>query len=123
MPKTKVEYKMGQREIDCAYCGGKGTDPHGQLWSGATCYVCHGRKTVRVPFPHVACRFCHGSGSYKTFSCQVCRGAGVMAPVSEPARPCPACAGQASEQSSGLPCLECRGRGVITTTTREEEKV
>lgn len=114
---------MDQHEIDCAYCGGKGTDPYGQLWRGATCCVCHGKKTVRVPFPHVSCRFCHGSGSYKTFSCQVCQGAGVIRPVSEPARPCTACAGQASEQSSGLPCLECRGRGVITTTTREEEKV
>jgi DnaJ-class molecular chaperone len=116
---------MDQYEIDCAFCAGRGTDPYDKLWRGATCYVCHGEKTVRVPFPYVACRFCNGSGSYKTFSCQVCRGVGVMALVKEPIKPCPDCAGQGSEQSSGFPCLVCRGRGEITftITTREEEKV
>ena len=114
---------MNHHEIQCAYCAGRGTDPYNKLWRGATCYVCHGKKSVRVSLPYLSCRFCHGSGSYKTFSCQVCRGTGVMAPVSETTKICSACFGQASEQSSGLPCLECLGRGEIISTLRDEEIV
>lgn len=109
-------------EIDCRFCGAKGVDPYGILAWGSTCYVCHGRKVVRVPSPHRACRFCRGSGSYKTFSCPVCLGAGVLPVPTEPVERCWACAGRAYEHSSGLPCLECKGRGMIAVALQHEER-
>mgnify|MGYP001566013789 CR=1 FL=1 len=98
----------------CAFCRGMGMDPYGILRWGATCYVCRGKGTVLVPFPHVPCRYCNGTGSHKTFSCTVCRGAGVVPPVCDPRQLCSDCGGRAYEISSGLECLMCKGRGVVT---------
>ena len=110
---------MGTAEVVCAFCKGKGTDPYGILSWKSTCYVCHGKGTVVVKVPHVSCRYCRGTGSYKTFSCAVCRGAGMLPAVSGPTRRCPGCEGRAYEISSGLACLECRGRGVVSYEHKE----
>lgn len=104
----------------CAFCHGKGTDPYGILSWESTCYVCHGLGITTVPVPHVPCRYCEGSGSHKTFSCTVCRGSGVVPPVAEPKYLCPGCEGRAYEISSGLECLECRGRGVVSYEEKEQ---
>ncbi len=114
---------MKHCEIGCRFCGATGKDPYGILAWGSTCYVCHGRKVVRVPSPHRPCRFCRGSGSDKTFSCPVCKGVGVCASDEAPVASCRACAGQACEHSSGLPCLVCKGRGTIHTAARFVEGV
>jgi DnaJ-class molecular chaperone len=37
----------------------------------------------------------------------------TASPIIGPTRTCPDCEGRAYEASSGLPCLGCRGRGVL----------
>ena len=103
----------GRQTIPCAFCKGKGTDPYDVLSWISRCEVCKGRGQVTVPLSHIRCAFCRGTGSHKTFSCLVCRGAGVVAPLPPPTQTCPACQGQAFESSSGLECLTCRGRGLV----------
>ena len=110
---------MGTAEVVCAFCKGTGTDPYGILSWKSTCYVCNGKGTVTVMVPHVPCRYCGGGGSHKTFSCPVCRGAGVVPLIPGPTKRCPGCEGRAYEISSGLPCLKCRGRGVVPNEDKE----
>jgi DnaJ-class molecular chaperone len=99
--------------ITCAFCKGRRTDPYNLLSSLSQCEVCKGKGQVTVMGPHVACSYCRGTGSHKTFSCPVCKGKGVVAPLPEPTRVCSACGGLAYETSSGLYCLKCKGRGQV----------
>jgi DnaJ-class molecular chaperone len=101
--------------IPCAFCRGRGVDPCAPLSAWGRCEVCRGRGENEVPVPHTACRYCQGSGSYRTFSCLVCRGTGVVPPVPGPAERCPDCRGRAFDAAGGLPCLRCRGRGLVTS--------
>lgn len=48
-------------------------------------------------------------------------GTGAVPPVREPTQLCPGCEGRAYELSSGLECLDCRGRGVITSWREETQ--
>ena len=102
-----------REEVRCAFCRGRGTDPFHLLSDRSTCGACGGRSTVNVPTPHVPCAYCEGSGSFKTFRCPVCEGAGVVEAPEGPIRTCPTCDGLAFEHSSGLVCLTCRGRGTL----------
>ena len=71
----------GTAEAVCAFCKGKGSDPYGIMSWLSTCYVCHGKGTVTIPFPNVRCRYCGGTSSHKTFNCLVCGGTGVLPPL------------------------------------------
>jgi DnaJ-class molecular chaperone len=97
--------------IPCAFCRGKGVASRPDV--SAHCEVCLGRGTNTVPWPHVDCAFCEGSGSFRTFSCLVCRGTGVVPPLAGPTRRCDDCRGRAFDHRTGLPCLRCRGRGLV----------
>jgi DnaJ-class molecular chaperone len=99
--------------IACAFCRGSGTDPFNVMSELSTCGSCSGTGLRVVPVPHVTCVYCRGSGSYKTYRCPVCEGAGVVAALEGPSEPCPVCAGQAFDSSSGMVCLRCKGRGAI----------
>jgi DnaJ-class molecular chaperone len=100
--------------LPCAFCRGKGIAPYGLLEPAPRCEVCHGQGSNLVPWPHVGCAFCAGTGNFRTFSCLVCRGTGVIPPLLGPTRRCEECHGRAFDRRSGLPCLLCRGRGVVT---------
>jgi hypothetical protein len=100
--------------IQCAFCRGGGTDPFGVMSDRSVCGCCCGQGTVEVPAAHVRCSYCGGSGSHKTFRCLVCGGTGVVSAPEGPTKTCPACDGLACERSSGLVCLTCRGRGVLS---------
>ena len=102
-----------QETVLCAFCNGRGTDPYDQLSSRSKCGSCDGAGTKVVSSPHTTCAFCRGSGSHKTFRCPICGGAGAVPVLDGPTETCPECEGLAAETSSGLPCLRCRGRGVI----------
>ena len=102
-----------QDTVLCAFCKGRGTDPYDQLSALSKCGACDGTGTKVVSSPHTTCAFCRGTGSYKTFRCLVCGGAGAVPVMDGPTETCPECEGMASEASSGLPCVRCRGRGVI----------
>lgn len=105
--------RPAHKVIPCGFCHGKGVDPFAIMSDLSVCGCCGGRGTVRVPTPHVRCAFCQGTGSHKTYRCPVCGGAGAVATITGPTRTCPDCEGRAYEASSGLPCLACRGRGVV----------
>lgn len=113
---------METRDVICAFCRGQGTDPYGIMSWQSICTVCHGKGTVRVMSPHASCRYCGGSGRHKTFSCPVCRGAGVVLMIQGTTQPCPACQGRSYEISSGQPCLKCRGYGVIPKAIDENKE-
>ncbi len=111
----------GQELVVCAFCKGRGTDPYDQLSSLSKCGSCYGTGTKVVSNPRTTCTFCRGTGSYKTFRCLICGGAGVVPVVDGPTETCPDCGGSAFEASSGLPCLRCRGRGVIRPAGHKDE--
>jgi DnaJ-class molecular chaperone len=109
-----------QETVVCAFCKGLGTDPYDQLSSLSKCGACDGTGTKRVVTPHTPCVFCRGTGSYKVFRCLVCGGAGVVPMLDGPTETCAACEGTAVDASSGMPCVDCRGRG-LTLVTKDEK--
>jgi DnaJ-class molecular chaperone len=115
MPRTaSIPIKPRVREAHvCAFCHGRGVDPFNAMSDRSTCGSCQGKGTVEVPVPHVRCAYCSGSGSHKTYRCLVCGGAGVVAAPTGPTRSCLECGGEGCEPSSKLPCLACKGRGVV----------
>lgn len=99
--------------IPCAFCKGQGTDPFNVLSELSTCVACSGQGVRTVPADHVRCAYCEGTGSYKTYRCQVCDGCGVVAAPTGKVRMCAECRGHGSDRSSGMVCLACRGRGFV----------
>jgi hypothetical protein len=99
--------------LPCAFCRGIGLAPHSVPGTDARCEVCNGNGTNVVSWPHEGCAFCEGTGNFRSFSCLVCRGTGVVPPLAGPTRRCEECRGRSFDCRSGMPCLRCRGRGVI----------
>lgn len=108
--KTKT---VKATEIKCAFCKGTGKDPFGLLSPLAICQVCLGRGKVKVTPPTTKCAFCNGTGIYldKRITCTVCGGKGVVT-VPKGAKICPEC-NKTGQGPDGLPCLNCRGKGVV----------
>ena len=104
----------------CAFCGGQGTDPFNCLSSRSVCGSCQGTGLREVPVPHAKCAYCLGRGSYKTYRCPICGGAGEIPLPHVPTRTCPECLGQAFDRSSGLTCLACHGTGRVTSAGEPE---
>lgn len=107
MEKSKVE-------VTCAFCRGTGRS------RGAVCPVCRGAGRVSLSAPTRRCAYCRGSGLQQrgsALTCGVCRGVGWVT-VEEDAVLCPPCGGTGVEPASlgesHLPCLTCRGKGVIS---------
>ncbi|MEI7996769.1 MAG: hypothetical protein WCH01_17890 [Methylococcaceae bacterium] len=99
--------------VGCVFCSGTGKDPFGIMSWHSSCPVCLGKKVIEVVKAHVPCAHCKGSGAYKTFSCGVCAGKGVVSAPVGPTRICPDCRGTGDDIASGMACLTCRGRGWI----------
>jgi len=103
--------------ITCAFCRGKGLDPFELLSPFSKCQVCLGRGKVEVKPPTMKCAYCGGTGIQPggvRLTCPVCWGKGVVTAVKEPTKTCPECWGSGRALESGLPCLTCKGKGVIT---------
>lgn len=106
-------------EINCAFCNGKGKDPFNLLSELATCQVCGGEGKVEVIEPAIKCAFCKGTGIYPhnaRVTCTVCNGKGMVT-VKGATEECPKCGGNAAAIDSGLPCIECGGKGVVLKKT------
>ncbi len=102
-------------ETRCAFCDGKGLDPFELLSPVSKCQVCLGKGKVLVEKPVIKCAFCNGTGVYPygvRITCTVCGGKGVVT-VKEPTKECPDCEGTGRSFESKLPCLTCKGKGVI----------
>lgn len=102
--------------IPCAFCHGKGVDPFNVMSENSVCTACSGRRVQEVPVPNDRCHYCCGTGSHKTFRCPVCGGIGRVPAAPLGAKKCVECGGLSFDGSSGLPCLVCRGRGVIESS-------
>lgn len=101
--------------ITCAFCRGKGRDPFKLLSELATCQVCGGTGEVDVREPAIGCAYCKGTGVYPhgaRITCIVCNGKGMVTVEGTPDE-CLKCGGTGQEVDSGLPCIECRGKGVV----------
>ena len=104
----------------CAFCKGKGEKP-----KGTVCAVCRGSGELSVDPPAVVCAYCKGRGEEKARSaitCTVCRGKGFVS-VTEPIEGCAHCRGTGAEPNNKLPCLKCRGKGVISKKMAQKEEV
>jgi len=102
--------------IKCAFCKGKGIDPFNLLSELATCQVCGGRGKVEVKEPAIKCAFCKGTGVYPhngRVTCTVCNGKGSVT-VKGDEKSCPQCKGTGQAIDSGLPCIKCEGKGIIS---------
>jgi DnaJ-class molecular chaperone len=94
--------------VNCAYCGGRGTDPKYSSASG--CPVCRGAGFVRVTPPVVGCRWCGGSGRVSgDLICLTCKGIGAVS-VPLQADTCPHCGG--SGEKGIFYCSACKGQGI-----------
>lgn len=101
--------------IECAFCKGKGKDPFGLLSSNSKCQVCVGKGGVQVEKPIRKCVYCKGIGVYPhsaRITCTVCGGKGSIA-IKGLTEPCPECKGAGRNADSGLPCSNCKGKGLI----------
>jgi len=105
---------MNGEYVTCAFCHGRGTDPFNVMSQLSTCGACQGEGRVLVSTPHVRCSYCGGDGSYKTYRCPVCGGAGVVPALDGPTAVCSDCGGRGADGSSGMVCLHCHGRGVVS---------
>ena len=102
-------------EIKCAFCKGKGKDPFNLLSEFAACQVCAGRGKVKIEEPVIKCVYCKGTGVYPhngRVTCTVCNGKGSVT-VKGPSEVCFKCKGTGQEIDSGLPCINCAGKGVV----------
>ncbi len=100
-------------EFPCAFCMGTGEVAK----THSRCPVCSGQGVVRVTPPAAVCAYCRGRGEVPVRSgltCTVCGGRGVVG-VQQPIEACPSCRGTGAARESNLPCLRCRGKGVVTT--------
>lgn len=107
-----------EKEIKCAYCGGKGIDPFGLLHPGAKCQVCEGRGRVSIAVFEdklVECRYCRGTGKhpFTRMTCSACKGKGVIIADKKSTETCPECKGTGSTFQKNLPCSRCGGTGTI----------
>ena len=105
-PREKIE-------VTCAFCHGAGKR------RGSICPACRGMGKVALYKPTRRCVYCNGAGiqPHSALTCSVCGGVGTVT-VEEDSVPCPACGGTGVEPEifggSQLPCLICRGKGVIS---------
>src|ERR1700694_5008463 len=67
---------MQQQIIKCAFCKGKGNNPHFR----GTCPVCKGEGRNQITGKYMACGDCRGSGQKRgtTLTCYTCSGLGVV---------------------------------------------
>ncbi len=103
-------------EITCAFCRGQGKDPFNLLSELSTCQVCGGTGKVEVEEPAIKCAFCKATGVYPRnarVTCTVCNGKGMVT-VKGATEECPKCKGTATTFDSGLPCIKCGGKGVVS---------
>ena len=111
-----IKKEEGNITLMCTFCQGKGTDPFELLSKLSTCQVCGGKGEVEVYEPAIICAYCKGTGVYPLgarVTCTVCNGKGSVT-IKGPTEECPKCKGTGKEIDSGLSCIKCGGKGVVS---------
>ena len=115
---------MARKVTTCAFCAGGGRDPFGLLSELSACQVCLGQGSLTVREPAVRCAFCGGSGVHRDqrLTCTACGGKGMIS-IQQPAEKCPRCQGTGAEAPDldFLPCVICKGAGVIAVKERAKQ--
>ena len=124
--KTRLGRKAGQilegDDFACSLCSGTGTLPRSK---GIKCPVCRGGGMVSLTGPVVVCAYCKGRGDYPArtnLTCTVCRGKGLVS-IHKPIEVCAHCRGTGAEPGNKLPCLKCKGKGVVAKKSQKTESV
>jgi len=119
--RTRLDRKTGKilegDKFKCVLCGGSGILPRTK---DIKCSVCRGSGIVSLTGPVTVCVYCKGRGEYparSNITCPVCGGKGLVS-VTEPIEICGHCHGSGAEPNNKLPCLKCRGKGVVTKLNR-----
>jgi len=63
----------------------------------------------------IKCAYCNGTGKMPSdvrVLCYVCKGKGLVT-VEEGIKQCSECGGTGKTQESNLPCLRCKGKGIV----------
>jgi len=114
--RTRMGRKTGQilegNRFGCSFCDSAGI-LHGN--KSIKCPVCKGSGTVSLAGPVIVCVYCKGRGEYprrSNITCTVCGGKGLVS-VTEPIEVCKHCRGTGAEPGNKLPCLKCKGKGVV----------
>lgn len=104
-------------EFPCSSCAGSGVLPRTK---STECPKCLGKGTISINGPVMVCVYCKGVGRYPirtNLSCRVCGGSGFIS-VSRENEMCGHCRGTGAEPGNELPCLKCRGKGVVEKKTQ-----
>jgi len=67
--------------------------------------------------PAIPCAFCRGTGVHPhgaRVTCTVCNGKGMVAVPKGATEECSKCKGTGATKDSGLPCIKCGGKGVVS---------
>ena len=115
--RTRSGRKIGEilegSTFKCSLCAGTGVLPGTK---GTKCPVCKGGGSVSLPGPVMVCAYCKGRGDYPprtNLTCTVCGGKGLVG-VTKPIEVCGHCGGTGRARGDKLPCLKCKGKGVVT---------
>ncbi|TRZ91517.1 hypothetical protein D4R89_02785 [bacterium] len=109
----KIGEVLDKNIYRCGFCAGRGSSPSKK---NTKCPVCLGAGTIRIQPPAVICAYCKGSGKShinSALTCSVCSGRGVTDLPSRNIEACPSCRGRGRGKGESLPCLICRGKGVV----------
>lgn len=101
--------------VKCAFCNGIGKDPFRLLSELSVCQVCSGGGKIEVKGRLIKCAYCKGTGVYPRSSritCTVCGGKGIIG-FEKDVVFCKNCNGAGRKKGESLPCVECRGRGMV----------
>ena len=115
--RTRSGRKIGEilqgNRFKCSLCVGTGVLPGTK---GTKCPVCKGGGSISLTGPAMVCAYCKGRGDYPprtNLTCTVCKGTGVVS-ITKPIEVCSHCRGNGRARGDQLPCLKCRGKGVVT---------
>ncbi|MEK6538424.1 MAG: hypothetical protein AABY41_06420 [Nitrospirota bacterium] len=99
-------------KFKCSLCGATGILPGTK---GIKCPVCKGAGMNSLKGPVTVCAYCKGRGNYPrrtNITCTVCSGGGLVS-ITKPVEVCGYCRGTGAEPGNRLPCLKCKGKGVV----------